>query len=200
MEREYVTSQISLRELCRKHGISAHSVVVDQARKGKWAEKREQYQARASESFISRHADRMADREAQVRDKALDAIDEAITKFRADLRATLDELDAVARPQGIKIISSGTHPFGIARHRLGQDLHRDPAAQLHILREIHLPHPTRPKRSEDLVRTELTTDTYHQPYSLVAVQPKKRVRSRRYFEHLVLSLPRTLVARSIIRK
>ena len=48
MEREYVTSQVSLRELCRKHGISAHSLVVGQAKKGKWAEKREQYQAKES--------------------------------------------------------------------------------------------------------------------------------------------------------
>ncbi len=34
LEREYVTSQISLRELCRRHDISAHSAVVTQARKG----------------------------------------------------------------------------------------------------------------------------------------------------------------------
>jgi transposase-like protein len=42
MEHEYVTSQISIRELCRRHGISAHSLVTVQARKHKWAEKREQ--------------------------------------------------------------------------------------------------------------------------------------------------------------
>ena len=36
LEREYVTSQISLRELCRRHGITAHSLVTVQAKKGKW--------------------------------------------------------------------------------------------------------------------------------------------------------------------
>ena len=28
LEREYITSQISLRELCRRHNISAHSLVT----------------------------------------------------------------------------------------------------------------------------------------------------------------------------
>jgi hypothetical protein len=88
LEREYITSQISLRELCRRHGISAHSLVVVQAKQGKWAEKREAYRARESDSFITKHADRMAAREAEVRIHALDAIDEAIGKFREDLKAT----------------------------------------------------------------------------------------------------------------
>ena len=88
LEREYVTSQISLRELCRRHGISAHSLVVDQAKKRKWAEKRETYQRKASESFIEKYADRQAERQAQIHDRFLDAVDEAITKFREDMWAT----------------------------------------------------------------------------------------------------------------
>ena len=59
-----------------------------QAKQGKWAEKREAYRARESDAFIQHHADHMAAREAEVRDHALDAIDEAITKFRSDMRAT----------------------------------------------------------------------------------------------------------------
>ena len=88
MEREYVSGDMSLRELCRRHGISSHSVVVDQAKKRKWAEKRERYQAKESESFMSRHAARMADRQAELHDKAIDVIDEALDKFRDDMRAT----------------------------------------------------------------------------------------------------------------
>ncbi len=34
---------------------------------------------------------------------------------RADLEATLAELRCVAEPRGLRILSSGTHPFGIAR-------------------------------------------------------------------------------------
>jgi hypothetical protein len=74
--------------MCRRHGITAHSSVVTQAKKLKWQEKREQYQAKESESFIEKHADRMGDRQARIRDKSLDAIEEAIDKFREDMRAT----------------------------------------------------------------------------------------------------------------
>ena len=41
----------------------------------------------------------------------------------ADLRATLDELYAVAEPRGLRLVSSGTHPFAIAR---SQDVSPDP--------------------------------------------------------------------------
>ena len=88
LEREYVTSDISIRELCRRHGISAHSLVTVQAKRHEWAAKREAYQARASESFIEKHADRMADRQAEIHDDAVEAIAEAMDKFRADLKAT----------------------------------------------------------------------------------------------------------------
>ena len=88
LEREYITSQVSLREPCRKHRISAHSLVTVQAQKGKWKQKREAYQARESESFISCHAEQMADRQAEICHKALDTIDEALSKFREDMKAT----------------------------------------------------------------------------------------------------------------
>ena len=52
LEREYVTSQVSLRELCRRHDISAHSLVTVQAKKLKWAEKREQCQAKGSDERL----------------------------------------------------------------------------------------------------------------------------------------------------
>ena len=92
LEREFITGTMSLRELCRRHGITAHSAVMVQARQGNWAEKRRTYRSRASGTFIEQHADRIASREAVVRDHALDAIDEAITKFRADLKATEKKL------------------------------------------------------------------------------------------------------------
>ena len=88
LEREYITGTMSIRELCRRHGISAHSSVVTQAKKHKWAEKREQYQGKESEAFIEKHAARMADRVAGIEDKAIDAIDQALDKFREDLWAT----------------------------------------------------------------------------------------------------------------
>jgi hypothetical protein len=88
LEREFISSDLSIRELCRRHGISAHSLVTVQAKKNGWAEKREQYQARASDAYIERHAARQADRVAEVRDDALELISEAISKSRDDMRAT----------------------------------------------------------------------------------------------------------------
>ena len=88
MEREYISGDMSRRELCRRHGISSHSLVVDQAKKRKWQEKREQYQAKATDAFMSRHAARQADRQTVIEDKFLDAIDEALDKFRHDMAAT----------------------------------------------------------------------------------------------------------------
>jgi hypothetical protein len=83
---------MSLRELCRRHGVTAHSAVVVQARQGDWAGKRRVYRDRATSTYIERHADRAAAREAEVRDHAIEAIDEAITRFRADLQATEKKL------------------------------------------------------------------------------------------------------------
>lgn len=88
MEREYVTTDISIRELCRRHGITAHSLLTVQAQKGAYQAKRRAYQAKASDAYIQHHADRMAAREAEVRFHALEAIDEAIIKFRADMKRT----------------------------------------------------------------------------------------------------------------
>jgi hypothetical protein len=88
LEREYIGGTMSLRELCRTHGVTAHSAVMVQARQGGWAEKRGRYRARASTKYIEHRADHAALREAEVRDSAIEAIDEAITKFRSDLRAT----------------------------------------------------------------------------------------------------------------
>jgi hypothetical protein len=48
LEREYITSDISIRELRRRHGIRSHSVVVDQSQKHDWAAKREAYRARCA--------------------------------------------------------------------------------------------------------------------------------------------------------
>lgn len=49
---------------------------------------------------------------------------------RADLEATLDEVCAVAEPRGIRLVSSGTHPFAIVRSQ-----HVSPDPRYHALIE-----------------------------------------------------------------
>ena len=147
LEREYVTSQISLRELCRRHNITAHSLITVQAKKHKWAEKREQYQAKESDAFLSRHAARQADRQAEISDKALDAIDEALTKFRDDMEAT----KPVRQPDG-----------SISEEPVMRLMPKDVAILLDRL-EVLFDRPARISEGRDLnVRSELPIDALNQ--------------------------------------
>ena len=91
LEREYVTTDVSLRELCRRHGISSHSLITVQSRKREWVRKRQEYRLRAADQTVVFMADKEADmraKEAMVRANAIEAIDEAIMKLRADMKRT----------------------------------------------------------------------------------------------------------------
>jgi transposase-like protein len=91
LEREYRTGDMSLRELARRHGITNHSTVMEYSKKHEWVRKRAEYRAQKNDMAVTYMADqeglRLA-REAQVRDNAIDAIDEAITKMRSDMQRT----------------------------------------------------------------------------------------------------------------
>lgn len=90
LEREYVTGDMSLRELARSHGIT-HSLIMEQSVKRGWSKKRQEYRTQSSERavvYLADHAAMRTAREMQIRDNVLEAIDEAITKFRSDMRAT----------------------------------------------------------------------------------------------------------------
>lgn len=90
LEREYIRGQMGLRELARKHGI-AHSLVTIQSKNREWSRKREEFRTGASDKAVIYMADeegKRRAREAQVRDNAIDAIDDAITKMRTDLQRT----------------------------------------------------------------------------------------------------------------
>lgn len=91
LENEYVRGRMSVRELCRSHGISNSSTVNVQAKKRGWADKRELFQKRTSALTIERSAERVAERQAKeiaVRDEIVDTIHEAVQKMRVDMRAT----------------------------------------------------------------------------------------------------------------
>jgi len=116
LEREYITGDMSLRELSRRHGITNHSLITVQARKREWARKRGEYQVGSSNKAIIYMADQEGARrarEARVRDNAIDAIDEAITKMRSDMTKTrmvmrngeyVEEPMVVIRPQDLAIL------------------------------------------------------------------------------------------------
>ena len=97
LEREYVQGDMSLRELAKSAGMNNHSLIMTQARKGLWTEKREAYRKRSETKALALMADdngkRIA-REAKVRDNAIDAIDEMVSRLRDDLKKTVKILQA----------------------------------------------------------------------------------------------------------
>jgi hypothetical protein len=91
IEREYVTGDMSLRQLAEAHHMKTHSLITDQSRKRDWVRKRDEYRRGVSDKTVAYMADQEGARrakEALVRDNAIEAIDEAITKMREDMRLT----------------------------------------------------------------------------------------------------------------
>lgn len=91
IEIQYVQGDMGLRELARLNNIENHSLVMAQSRRNGWAQKRAEFRETVNDKLMmnlaSDDAKRLA-KEVRVRDNAIDAIDEAITKMRSDMRAT----------------------------------------------------------------------------------------------------------------
>ena len=91
IERAYVSGDMGLREVARQFGVTNHSLISIQSKKREWARKRAEFQGQANEKATSLMASaegRKLAREEQVRDHAIDAIDEAIMKMREDMKGT----------------------------------------------------------------------------------------------------------------
>lgn len=91
LERQYVTTDVSMRGLADEHGIKNHSIVTSQARAREWVRKRTEYREGAADKAVVYMADAEGMRraqEARVRDHAIEAIDDAIQKMRADMKLT----------------------------------------------------------------------------------------------------------------
>lgn len=80
---------MGLRELARMNGIENHSLVMHHSTRGEWARKRAEFRERAEGRavtlLVNDEGARRA-KELRVRDNALEAIDEAITKMRDDMK------------------------------------------------------------------------------------------------------------------
>lgn len=86
LETEYVTGDVSVRELGRRHDIS-YSAVADQARKRGWEDKRAAYRDSLSQRTYERTADKWAAQRAEIND-------ELITVQLATIRAYARQLVA----------------------------------------------------------------------------------------------------------
>lgn len=90
LEREYIASDISIRGLCRKHGIKGYSSVAQYAREHDWNARRAKVHGRKAEKVTERVAERLADSEA---DEILSFQDEILTVSRAALYKLAQQLN-----------------------------------------------------------------------------------------------------------
>lgn len=90
LEREYLRSAISIRELCRRNDIKSFSAVALYAREHGWYEKREKIGQKAEEKTIARVSDALAEEETNeiltIRSEMLTVIRQALYKFAEDLK------------------------------------------------------------------------------------------------------------------
>src|SRR5512141_102482 len=90
LEREYLSSKLTIRALCRKHDIKSYSSVAQYAREHNWYGRRDEIQSRAQGRTIEKVAERLAEAEAdeieQFRTEALTVIRAAVYKFADNLK------------------------------------------------------------------------------------------------------------------
>lgn len=91
LEHQYVQGDMSLRELAISAGIKNHSLIMRQSKQREWPRKRREFRESANKTALTVMAGesgRRIAREEQVRDNAIDAIDDMITRLRGDLKKT----------------------------------------------------------------------------------------------------------------
>lgn len=90
LEREYISSDISIRALCKKHDIKGYSSVSQYSREHDWEAKRAQIMGRKQDKLVERMSGELAEAEADlmevVRGEWLTVIRAATYKFAEDLK------------------------------------------------------------------------------------------------------------------
>ncbi|HET9613268.1 MAG TPA: hypothetical protein VFP22_00530 [Candidatus Limnocylindrales bacterium] len=88
LELEFVQGpdELSVRELAKRHGISAWSTVNAQAQKRNWKQKREDYRAKLSSKTLELLADKTAEEVLHIRSDFLKVLRAAILKMGSDMR------------------------------------------------------------------------------------------------------------------
>lgn len=86
LERQYITGDMSLRELCRLNGIDTWSTVAEQAKKREWDKRRDEYRAIARQHEMEVLAGRRAQKLEQLTDDLVDTIHAAVLQYVAGLQ------------------------------------------------------------------------------------------------------------------
>jgi hypothetical protein len=97
LERQYITSDVSIRALCEANGIRNWSTVHTQAKKREWERKRAAYKDKQFEHDIDQLARRRAMKLQQLSDDLIDVINATILKMAENLQSK----DYIVTPQDL---------------------------------------------------------------------------------------------------
>ena len=97
LEREYIQSDISIRELAERHQIKAWSAVNVQKNKREWDRKRAEYQERLAASEVDTLVMARLRTVSEIHNELLLAIRHAVRRFIADVSAENDAQSVSAR-------------------------------------------------------------------------------------------------------
>ena len=95
IKTEYITTDLSYRQLGQKHGLS-HQMIAVRGKSGGWVELRRQYKAKVTAKTVEKMASKKASQRARVADladKLLDKLEQAIDEL--DLRTTAYKVKTV---------------------------------------------------------------------------------------------------------
>ena len=95
IKTEYITTDLSYRQLGQKHGLS-HQMIAVRGKSGGWVELRRQYKAKVTAKTVEKMASKKASqrvRVADLADKLLDKLEQAIDEL--DLRTTAYKVKTV---------------------------------------------------------------------------------------------------------
>ena len=97
LEHEYITSDVSIRGLCAKHGIVNHSTVATQAKKRGWEAKRATYREAQTAHTIEAYAQRRAELLLELHEATITVTLSTLYKMAQNLKAP----DYIVTPQDL---------------------------------------------------------------------------------------------------
>lgn len=127
LKKEFISSDISIRALCAKHGIKGFSTVAKYAKDHGWYDERAAIHGKVRDKMVEKVSEQIAESEAdeilQFRGESLTVIRAALYKFAEDLRDPKFHIraDEVVKLVQLGLLITGSPTERIEERRL--DLH-----------------------------------------------------------------------------
>lgn len=127
LKKEFISSDISIRALCAKHGIKGFSTVAKYAKEHGWHEEKDRIKGRTRDKVIEKVSDQISEAEVdeilQFRGESLTVIRAALYKFAEDLRDPNFKVraDELVKLMQLGLLITGSPTERIEERRL--DLH-----------------------------------------------------------------------------